>query len=240
MSTASVIVIGNEILAGKFPDENTPYLIRRLRELGIDLVRAVVIPDDLDEIVREVRYARDRAEVVITTGGVGPTHDDVTMEGIAQAYGVPLVEHPDLVALMRSRMDEVNQAALRMARVPEGATLVPDEGMWFPLVVMGRVHVLPGVPSLMRRKFESAATGWRTRTLHTAAVITGERETAIAARLEAAVARWPGVEIGSYPRYEDGPRHVIVTLEGADAQAVEACRAWLGSQLAPFSPEGSP
>ncbi len=233
MSTACVIVIGNEILAGKFPDENTPYLVRRLRELGLGLIRAVVIPDDLDEIAREIRYARDRAEVIITTGGVGPTHDDITMEGVARAYGVPLVERPELVALMRARMGPLNRAALRMARLPEGARLVPDPSLRFPLVVMDRVYILPGVPSLMRRKFEAAAAGWDAGPNHSTSVRTGERETAIAERLERAVARWPGVRIGSYPRGEGGARYVLVSIDGPEAAEVEACRAWLAAQLSP-------
>jgi len=238
MSTSSIIIIGNEILSGKFPDENTPFLIRRLRELGIQLARAVVISDDLEEIQHEVALSSARYDYVITTGGVGPTHDDMTMEGVARAFGVPLVRSQALVTLIQEKMRSANAAALRMAMVPEGSRLVQGEELWFPLVVKENVHVLPGVPGLMRRKFESAATLWQGRDLSTAKVITSEYETAIAARLDEAVARWPLVDIGSYPRYEDGPRHVIVTMESEQAEQVEACRAWLAGALEPFTPEG--
>ena len=237
MSTSSIIIIGNEILSGKFPDENTPFLIRRLRELGIQLARAVVISDDLDEIRREVALSSERYDYVITTGGVGPTHDDMTMEGVARAFGVPLIQHPELVTLIQEKMSRANAAALRMAMVPDGSRLIQGEDLWFPLVVKENVHVLPGVPGLMRRKFESAARLWQGRSLHTARVITREYETAIATRLDEAVARWSEVDIGSYPRYEDGPRHVIVTMEGERAEQVEACRAWLAEALEPFTPE---
>ena len=102
--TAAIIIIGDEILSGKFVDENTPFLIRRLRALGVDLRRAVIIPDDLAEIAREVSLAADRYDLVFTTGGVGPTHDDVTLEGVARAFGVPLVTYPRLVSLLREKM----------------------------------------------------------------------------------------------------------------------------------------
>jgi FAD synthetase len=239
MSTASVIVIGNEILSGKFTDENTPFLIRRLRELGITLSRAVVIPDDIKEIAREVELANDRYDRVFTTGGVGPTHDDMTMLGVASAFGVKLVEQKQIVDLMEDRLGTLTPAARRMALVPEGSRLLWDGELWFPLVVMDKVHIFPGVPSLMRRKFEALARGWAALDLFTARVTTGSRETEIAAILEDAVARWPAVEVGSYPRYDDGPHHVIVTLEGRDAGAVEACRAWLAERLPPYAPPSS-
>jgi molybdenum cofactor synthesis domain-containing protein len=232
--TAAIIVIGDEILSGKFVDENTPYLIHRLRALGADLRRAVIIPDDLDEIEREVRLAADRYDLVFTTGGVGPTHDDMTLEGIARAFGVPLVTFPKLVALLEQKMGAVNEAALRMTRLPRGSHLLWEGDLWFPLVVMGPVHIFPGVPSLMKKKFEAVAARFEGAQPATGRVTTIERESAIAARLEEAVRRWPQVSVGSYPRYEERPWRVIVTLEGRDAEAVEAARAWLTDQLVPF------
>jgi len=236
MSTSSIIIIGNEILSGKFPDENTPFLIHRLKALGIQLARAVVIPDVLEEIEREVAWSSDRYDYVVTTGGVGPTHDDMTMEGVARAFEVDLVENLSLATLIREKMSRANAAALRMALVPEGSRLVEDTDLWFPLVVKENVHILPGVPGLMRRKFESAARLWVGRDLFSAKVVSSEYETAIADRLEQAVARWPRVEIGSYPRYEDGPRHVIVTMEGESEAEVEACRGWLSGALTLYVP----
>ncbi|MCB9791804.1 MAG: competence/damage-inducible protein A [Alphaproteobacteria bacterium] len=239
MQTAAVIIIGNEILTGKFADENGPYLIRRLRELGVRLGRLLVIPDELPVLAEEIRRASEAFDIVITTGGVGPTHDDVTMRGVAEAFGVDLAENAEMIELFEEyRGAPLSEPTRRMACLPEGAELVWGDGIRFPLVVVRNVHILPGVPAFMQMKFESVAERWRSRPPTTARVTTSEPETAIAHRLEAAVARWPSVEIGSYPRYESLPYHVIVTLEGQVPEDVEACRAWLAEQLAPH-PEGS-
>jgi molybdenum cofactor synthesis domain-containing protein len=235
MKTASVVIIGDEILSGKFVDENSPYLIRRLRELGVRVRRVAVISDEQDEIGDEVRRCSEASDWVFTTGGVGPTHDDITMESIAAGFGVPAVRHPELEQVLRDHIrGEVNEAALRMALVPQGAELLWAGGLTFPLVVFRNVHILPGVPSILKLKFEAVAERFRGAQLVTGRVVTCERETAIAARLEDAVARFPGVSIGSYPRFEDGPRHVIVTLEGADPSLVAACQLWLEQRLKPL------
>lgn len=235
MKTASVVIIGDEILSGKFVDENSPYLIRRLRELGVRVRRVAVISDDAVEIGDEVRRASASSDWVFTTGGVGPTHDDITMESIAAGFGVPAVRHPELEQVLRDHIrGTVNEAALRMALVPQGAELLWAGGLTFPLVVFRNVHILPGVPSILKLKFEAVAERFRGAQLVTGRVVTSERETAIAARLEDAVARFPGVAIGSYPRFEDGPRHVIVTLEGPDPSLVAACQLWLEQRLAPL------
>ena len=124
MPTAAAIIIGNEILSGKFSDENGPWLIEQCRKLGVDVIRVVVIPDDVERIAAEVRLAASLADHVFTTGGIGPTHDDTTMAGIATAFGVQLTRHPVLEELIRDRMsDGVNADALRMAVVPEGTEL---------------------------------------------------------------------------------------------------------------------
>lgn len=240
MRSAAVIIIGNEILTGKFIDENGPFLIRRLRELGVPLRRLVVVPDETALIVDEVRRCAAGHDVVISTGGVGPTHDDITMPAIAEAFGVPLVEHEGLVEMWRRRHGaDPNVAALRMARLPEGVELFWTTELRFPVVRMRNVFVLPGVPSLMRAKFDAIAEQLRGQPVHVARVITDEDEVDIAERLETAVARWPTVEIGSYPRFEDGPHHVIIALESRSAEDLESCRAFLAACLKPFSPDRS-
>ncbi len=234
MKTASVLIIGDEILAGKYPDENSPYLIRRLRQLGVRLCRLQVLPDDPAVIATAIREATVEADWVFTTGGVGPTHDDRTMEAVALAFGVPLVSHPDLREVLASFFPEgPTEAALRMALIPEGSELWWDGEVRFPLIVMRGVHVLPGVPSILRLKFEAAAHRWQGTAFTTARLTSLEKEVDIAARLEQAQALWPAVAIGSYPRLEERPRHVVVTLEGHDDGAVEACRAWLRNALEP-------
>ena len=231
MRTAAVVIIGDEILKGKFADENTPYLVRQLRALGVDLVRVAIVPDVVDEIADEVRRCSSRAEIVFTTGGVGPTHDDVTLEAIAEAFRVPLVSCPDLVELLGRRVSDMNEAARRMTELPEGYELLWDEGIWFPLVKVQNVHVFPGVPAFLKLKFEAACWRWRGEPVVARTLTTDESELQIAARLTEAQERFSMVEIGSYPRFDDGPRHVIVTLEGRDSDAVEACEAWLAERL---------
>ncbi|MFN7146897.1 MAG: molybdopterin-binding protein, partial [Myxococcota bacterium] len=158
MPTAAVIVIGNEILTGKFADENGPYLVRRLRELGVDLGRIVVIPDVIEVIASEVRAASSTFDHVFTSGGVGPTHDDLTFPAIAAAFDRPLERNAALVKVIEERSKgPLTTAAYRMAEVPVGAELWWDGDVLFPLVVMKNVAIFPGVPSLFRLKFEAVA-----------------------------------------------------------------------------------
>jgi molybdenum cofactor synthesis domain-containing protein len=234
MKTAAILIIGDEILSGKYSDENSPYLIRRLRDLGVRLRRIQVLPDEPETIATAIRDAVQEVDWVFTTGGIGPTHDDRTMSAVALAFGVPLISHPALVAVVEKAFpDGPTPAALRMALVPEGAELWWDGDVRFPLVVIQGVHILPGVPSITVRKFEAAAERWRGQPLFTAKLRTLEKEVDIAARLAQAQDRWSQVAIGSYPRLDDEPRHVVITVEGSLASQVEACRAWLREQLAP-------
>ncbi|HJN73176.1 MAG TPA: molybdopterin-binding protein [Myxococcota bacterium] len=238
MKTAALIIIGNEILTAKFADENSPYLLRRLRELGVSVRRVAVVPDVVEAIADEVRRCSATFELVFTTGGVGPTHDDITMESIAVAFETGCEVREELVETMRKKLRApLSDAVLRMARVPKGAELWWDGELAFPLVVKGNVHILPGVPSILRLKFEAVADRFRSETtLATARVVTRERESAIAPRLETALERWPSIEIGSYPRHDEGPRHVIIIVESLDGEEVEAAARWLGSVLDPLEP----
>lgn len=228
MASAAVVIIGNEILSGKFADENAPYLIGRLRELGVDLGRVVVIPDEVEVIAAEVRACAERFDHVFTTGGVGPTHDDLTMLGVARAFAVELQRHPTLERVLHERMGErVNEAALRMAEVPAGAELWWDGEVRFPLVVVRNVAIFPGVPALLRLKFEAVAHRFQGVPLSLRRLWTAESEPAIADALTDAAARWPAVAIGSYPRFELVPPKVLVTLESRDVGALGACEAFL-------------
>ncbi len=234
MLTAAVIIIGNEILSGKYADENGPFFIRRFRELCVSLKRMVVISDEPSAIADEVLRCSEACDLVFTTGGVGPTHDDITMESIALGFGVKAVLHPELEAVIRDKVrGQVSKAMLRMALAPEGSELIWDGEVSFPLVKVRNVFILPGVPHIMRLKFEAVAHRFQGTPLSTASVQTSERESSIADRLVEALERFPGVEIGSYPRLEAQPRHVVVTIEGCDAEAVSACRIWLRETLAP-------
>ena len=232
MATAAIIIIGNEILSGKFTDENGPYLIRRLRELGCDLGRIVVIPDVPETIATEVRTCSDQFAHVFTTGGVGPTHDDMTLPSIAQAFGVGVVRHPMLEKMLRARLGEAcNDAALRMIELPEGAELWWDGEVRFPLIVMRNVAIFPGVPALLRLKFEAVAHRFQGVPLRTERLWTEQSEPAIADLLTEAQTRWPQVAIGSYPRFELEPPKVLVTLESRDEEALEACVGFVAGGL---------
>ena len=232
MQTAAVVIIGNEILSGKYADENGPFFVRRLRELGVRLMRLVVVPDVSEIIGAEVRACSESVDHVFTTGGVGPTHDDITMESIAAGFGVPCPRHPELEEVIRKRgHGQVNAAVLRMALAPEGCELWWDGEVFFPTIRFRNVVILPGVPHIMRRKFDAIAHRFQGTPISTARVVTERYESDIAATLSQALSRFPGVEIGSYPRLEEENKHVVVTVEGTDSRQVDACAAWLRSAL---------
>ncbi|MCB9682060.1 MAG: competence/damage-inducible protein A [Alphaproteobacteria bacterium] len=231
MSRASVVVIGNEILTGKFADENGPFFIRRFRELGVDLVRLVTIADTIEAIADEVALCAARSDHVFTTGGVGPTHDDLTFEGIAAAFDLPLRVHPDLVALMERFGMPRDAANLRMATLPEGAELVLGEGMHYPVIRVRNVWILPGVPFLAARKFEVIAPMLTGQKVGCLKVYARNQETDVAAALAGIQAAHPGVDIGSYPRFGEGDHSLIVTLESRDPAALAAARAATVSAL---------
>ena len=232
MPSAAVIIIGNEILTGKFADENGPYLIRRLRDIGVDLHRIVVIPDTIEGIAAEVRAAADRHDLVFTTGGVGPTHDDLTFPGIAAAFDRPLERNPDLERVLRAHYrGPLTDAAFRMAEVPVGAELWWDGDIYYPLVVVRNVLIFPGVPSLVRMKFEAVAHRFGGEPISCRRLVTTLGEPEIAATLTAASTRWPAVSIGSYPRFDTTPYTVIITVEGRDLAALDACERWLRGEI---------
>jgi molybdenum cofactor synthesis domain-containing protein len=232
VSSAGVVLIGDEILSGKVADENAIFLIAELRALGVALRRITVIPDVLDEISATVKDFAGRFDHVFTSGGVGPTHDDLTMEGVARAFGRKIIRHPLLEQLMRGfygeRLEERN---LRMCDVPEGCELVAGDNPSWPVVAVGNVYVLPGVPQIFRGKFKSISERFRTAPWHLKQVFSSGEEGTIAARLDDIVARFPMVSVGSYPTLATGDYRVKVTLEGKDATAVDAATAALVEAL---------
>src|SRR5947199_9870558 len=146
--TAGIILIGNGILSGKIADVNAAYLCRELRQLGVDVRRISVVPDEVELIAREVTAQSRDFDVVFTSGGVGPTHDDVTIEGVARAMGVPVVRDPRLVRLLEqlAKGRLMTAARLKMAEIPDGAELMAGEGLTFPAVMVRNIYVPPGVP----------------------------------------------------------------------------------------------
>lgn len=230
--TAGIVVIGDEILSGKFADENARMLIGELAELGVELRRIAVIPDDLDDIAATVRACADRFDVVFTSGGVGVTHDDLTMAGIARAFDTRVIVEPTLERLLREywgeRFDDRN---LRLAEVPEGAELVyGDDGRW-PVVCYRNVYILPGVPRLFASKFRGIRERFRGTPVRLARVYCKGEENVLAPHLDATVAEFPGVKLGSYPRFEEVEFRVIVTAESRDPAALAAATRRLRERL---------
>jgi molybdenum cofactor synthesis domain-containing protein len=226
MSTAGIILIGDEILSGKVRDQNAEFLIGELRALGVHLRKISTIPDVLDEIAATVADFAARFDHVFTSGGVGPTHDDLTMEGVARAFGSTVIRHRELEALLRGYYAErLQERNLRMADVPDGAHfVVGDGGMGWPVIAMRNVYILPGVPELFRRKFTSIREQFRDQPFYLKQLYTTSEEGHIAHELDRIVAAYATVQVGSYPTFTQPDYKVKVTIEGKDAEAVaRAC-----------------
>jgi molybdenum cofactor synthesis domain-containing protein len=233
--TAGILIIGEEILSGKVEEENARHLVRELRALGVAVRRIEVVPDDVDEIVAAVRSLSARFDHVFTSGGIGPTHDDLTMPAVAQAFEMALERRSELERLIRAAMGaELHERDLRMADVPTGAELLygdpPDPARW-PVVAVRNVFVLPGVPVIFRRKFASVRERFRAGPIHGRAVYSREGEATIAAALDAVVAEFPTVTIGSYPRLDAADHKVKITVDGRDGDAVTRAAARLVERL---------
>ena len=225
---AAIIVIGNEILSGKVVDTNAPFLTRELRAIGVTLKRILTIPDEVDEIAQAVQEFRPRYDVVFTSGGVGPTHDDVTMEGIAKGLGRRLVRHPAIEGRLREFYKEhVNDARLKMSEVPEGAELLVDGRLGFPTVKCENFYILPGIPELFEQKFEALRERFTATPYTLRVVYTREGEGSIAEHLNATLAAFPDLLLGSYPKLSHPEYTVKLTLESKDPEYVDRALAHL-------------
>ncbi len=230
--TAGIVIIGDEILSGKFADENAHFLIGELRELGVRLARIAVITDDVQDIADTVRAFSDRFDHVFTSGGVGPTHDDITMEGVAAAFGTQVVISERLAEGIRAFFGpELGEKNIRLAEVPDGAELVDGEGLKWPVVKYRNVYILPGVPQIFRRKFTAIRERFRDAPFVAGRVYCNADEGTLAPHLNEVVDAHPAVALGSYPRFEETEFRVIITLEGKDAAAVRAASDDLVARL---------
>jgi molybdenum cofactor synthesis domain-containing protein len=234
MSTAAILVIGNEILSAKVQDENGPFLAAELRALGVELRRIETVPDEVPLIVDALGRCRRSARWVFTSGGIGPTHDDVTIAAIAQAFGRKVVHDERTLELLRSRFGEPLKPALRrLAEVPEGARVEFHEGFAFPVMSLENVVILPGVPSLLREGFLRIRDRFRVAPIHAKALYFSVGESTLAEHLDVTVARFPGVGIGSYPRFDAADHRVKVTFDGRDRAEVRAACEFLKARLPP-------
>lgn len=224
--TAGVILIGNEVLSGRTQDLNLQFLGRRLGEHGIPVREARVIPDVAETIVATVNEMRARYDHVFTTGGIGPTHDDITSECIAAAFGVPWEPHAEAWGRMEKvyKPGEFNAARQRMATMPRGAELIDNPISTAPGFTIGNVHVLAGVPRIMRAMFEKLAPKLQggkpveARAVHVVQVGEG----VLAEGLAQVQTRYPAVDIGSYPFYRASGNGVAVVARGTDVVAIDA------------------
>lgn len=226
MPTAAAIIIGNEILTGKVEEANLVILARALRIVGVRLVRAVTIPDDIDVIAREVVALSSTHDWLFTSGGVGPTHDDVTVEAVARAFGVRVVSAPEMEAMLRAHYtDRITEGHLRMALIPEGATLEATEHIRWPTILIRNTWLMPGIPEVFRMKLPVVVSrlGGGRRFVSTA-VYTQMDEGHLKPLLDAIVAAFPDVDVGSYPKWNDPSYKTKLTFDGQDEGRVMTAR----------------
>lgn len=234
-ATAAILLIGDEILSGKVEDENARYLVHELRRSGVTVGRIEVVPDQLDVIAESVRRLSAGFEWVFSSGGIGPTHDDVTLAAVAAAFGRPIARSAKLEALMRQTWGQhLHVRDLRMADIPEGARLEHGphgpSASW-PVVVVENVWILPGVPKIFRKKFDAIRGLFSGPAIHGRAVYSSEPEGVIADMLDQVVEAFPTVAIGSYPHVDALDYCVKITLDGRDARAVDDATARLIERL---------
>jgi molybdenum cofactor synthesis domain-containing protein len=236
MPTAGILVIGNEILSGKVADTNSPYLCQELRKLGVDVERILTIPDVTEIIASEVRAMSQSCDFVFTSGGIGPTHDDLTIEGVAAAFGRKVERNNTLEERLRGAIgSDLTESQLKMANIPEGATLIDSDDKWFPLVVVENVYIFPGIPEALRRKFDSARDRFRGVPYVLKRVYVKQSETQIVQALDELLEEFPELILGSYPRIREESYNVLLTLESRDGDYVQRALDSLLGRLTPDS-----
>jgi molybdenum cofactor synthesis domain-containing protein len=236
--TAAVLVIGDEILSGRTKDKNIGFIADYLTAIGIDLKEVRVISDDEAAIVEAVNALRARYTYVFTTGGIGPTHDDITAECVAKAFGVPIDYHPEAVAILKERMakigGELNEARMRMARIPQGAALVANKVSGAPGFWIENVIVMAGVPSIMQAMVDEVAPRLKTGAKLLSETIRADaKEGDVGTELGAIAKAHPEAIIGSYPFFDEklGPNTNIV-VRSRDAGKLAAAKAAVEGMLA--------
>ncbi len=239
--TAGMVVIGNEILSGRTKDANVAFVGEGLNEIGVQLMEVRVVPDIREEIVAAVNALRTKFDYVFTTGGIGPTHDDITAESIAAAFGRQAVYHPTsyaiLEASLKARGREFTDARKRMALAPEGADVIENDLGVAPGFVMENVFVMAGVPLVAQSMFRAAAPHLRRgRTKRSRSIATHVPEGEIAAGLEAIQNQYASADIGSYPFYNAPGGHgttlVVRSFEESDLEGAGAAILLLIAELA--------
>jgi molybdenum cofactor synthesis domain-containing protein len=234
--TAAVLVIGDEILSGRTRDSNSHYIAHFLLQIGVETREIRVVPDVEEEIVAAVNALRARYDYVFTTGGIGPTHDDITADAVARAFGVEISEDPRAIALLLERIkpEDLNEARRRMARIPHGAALVANPISKAPGFWIGNVIVMAGVPAIMQAMLDDVAPKLAQGALILSEVIEapGLPEGAYAAGLTELAKAYQQVSIGSYPSLRDGKFFNQIILRGRDAPVLAEAAAKVRAMLA--------
>jgi molybdenum cofactor synthesis domain-containing protein len=235
MPTAGILVIGNEILSGKIVDTNSPFFCQELRGLGVDVERILTIPDVVETIASEVRAMSQSYDFVFTSGGIGPTHDDLTIEGVAAAFDRTVETNKSLEDRLRRAIgDDLTESQLKMAKLPEGATLIDSGDKWFPLVVVENVYIFPGIPEALRKKFESVRDRFHGTPYILRRVYVKQYETQIVQVLNELLEEFPDLALGSYPKIREEKFSVLLTLESRDEGYLQRA---LDSLLARLTPD---
>jgi molybdenum cofactor synthesis domain-containing protein len=226
--TAAILVIGDEILSGRTKDKNIGYIAEYLTNIGVDLREVRIVADEEAAIVEALNALRERYSYVFTTGGIGPTHDDITADSVAKAFGVPIDVDPRARALLLTRIAEkdLNEARLRMARIPAGADLILNKVSAAPGFRIGNVHVFAGVPAIMQAMLDEVAPTLKTSARMQSQTVRADlREGDIGSELGAVAKAHPEVVIGSYPFFDDkrGPNtNVVIRARDPDKLAAAA------------------
>ncbi|MEW6067423.1 MAG: molybdopterin-binding protein [Nitrospirota bacterium] len=220
--TAGIIIIGDELLTGKVQDCNAFFMANELWSHGITLRRISIIPDSADEIAREVKKFSKEFDFVFTSGGIGPTHDDVTIEGISAAFNVKSVINSTLREILRERYENPTPEQLKMAEVPEGAELINDGTLTFPLISFKNIFIFPGIPEFLKKKFATILKLFNEPRILIKKVYLNEHESKIATILNEVVGRYKNVKIGSYPVIDNTEYAVKITLESLDKISLDS------------------
>jgi molybdenum cofactor synthesis domain-containing protein len=242
--TAAILVIGDEILSGRTKDKNIGYIAEYLTAIGIDLKEVRVVPDEEPEIVTALNALRNRYTYVFTTGGIGPTHDDITADCVAKAFGVAIGHDPRAIAMLQERYQpgELNEARLRMARIPDGAELVENPISKAPGFRLGNVIVMAGVPSIMQAMLDSVGPTLSTgkRMIAESIDAHGLPEGIYAKALGEIAGAHPGLSIGSYPSFINGGFRNQIVVRGKEADAVAAAVTAIRSAIAGLQSDNVP
>jgi molybdenum cofactor synthesis domain-containing protein len=232
-TTAVILTVGNEIVCGDIENTNASWLARRLALLGVEVTLIAAVRDDVDEIAAFLRTEKERAGVVVLTGGLGGTPDDVTREAVAATFDVECEEMPDVAAALRDRFGArgLGEYAARWAKLPRGSVPLENPLGGAPGFTLGNVHVLPGLPSEMQAMFDLIADRFRGRPIEAWRRRYRTTEGRIVGVLEEATRRHPGVMVGSYPRFGENGPEVDVVLKSADLEALDEATTWVETAL---------